>query len=28
MLEHAVVLPMRHRIQLERLMSAQATVTP
>jgi len=28
MLEHAVVHPMRHRIQLERLLSAQATVTP
>ncbi len=28
MLEHAVVHPMRHRIQLERLMSAKATVAP
>lgn len=28
MLEHAVVHPMRHRIQLERLMSARATVAP
>jgi uncharacterized damage-inducible protein DinB len=28
MLEHAVVHPMRHRIQLERLMSGEATVAP
>jgi uncharacterized damage-inducible protein DinB len=28
MLEHAVVHPMRHRIQLERLMVAQGTVAP
>lgn len=28
MLEHAIVHPMRHRIQLERLMSAPAGVAP